>query len=125
MTYKSGLLALVAALTLAMPAGALTAQEAAQCRVMSQSFGVRQAEVLELQERQAELATLADELGAAWELKEEVRNFSAGHAAEADEARIAFDEAKMDAMRVTADLRSKAQMLNADVAQFNARCASD
>lgn len=123
MTIKASFAALAAALTLAAPAGVASAQTAEQCNAMARSFQVRQTEVVELQTRQAELAATAEELGEAWELKEEVRNFSAAQAVEADEARIAYETARNEANRVTADLRSKAQMLNGDIAQFNARCA--
>ena len=120
MTFKASFAALAAALTFTVPAGAATAQDAAQCNAMARSFEVRQTEVLELQALQAELAAEEDKLGEAWELKEEVRNFSPGHAAEADDAYVT---ARNAAIRATADLHSKAQMLNADITQFNTRCA--
>lgn len=123
MTFKASFAALAAALTFTVPAGAATAQDAAQCNAMARSFEVRQTEVLELQALQAELAAEEDKLGEAWELKEEVRNFSPGHAAEADAARDAYVTARNAAIRATRDLHSKAQMLNADITQFNARCA--
>ena len=125
MTIKTSIMAVAAAIALAMPAGALTAQEASQCSTMASSFQVRQTEVVDLQTRQAELAAEAERLGEDWELKEEIRNFSAENAAAADEARIAYETARADAMLVTSDLRSKAQMLNADIAHFNTRCTGN
>ncbi|MEO0467073.1 MAG: hypothetical protein AAF216_11075 [Pseudomonadota bacterium] len=107
------------------PAVALTGAQLEQCQAMSATFETKQTEVLELQALQAELAATAEAAGEAWEDKEEFRLFSPAQAEEADAAKVVFETAKSEAMRAAMDLRSKAQMLNADIAQYNARCAAD
>jgi len=114
-----------AAMVIAAPSSALGQERAEQCRAMAATFEAKQAEVLALQEAQATLAAEAEALGAAWEVQEEQRLFSPAHAEAADAARAAFEAKRSEAMRAAMDLRSKAQMLNTDTAQFNARCAGD
>lgn len=92
---------------------------------MAATFEVRQAEILELQEAQAALAAEAEILGDDWETREEQRLFSAGHAAEADAAKLAFETARDAANNAAMDLNSKVRMLQADAAQFNAKCAAE
>lgn len=108
---------------MAASAHGLSPQEVRQCRAMAETFKVKQAEILELQEAQAALAAEAEILGEAWEAREEQRLFSAGHAAEADAAKLAFETARDAANRAAMDLSSKARMFQADAAQFNAKCA--
>lgn len=107
------------------PAVALTGAELEQCRALAATFETKQAEVLELQALQADLAAKAEALGEAWDNKEEFRLFSEDQATAADEAKALFEAAKADAMLAAVDLRSKAQMLNSDIAQYNTRCAAD
>ena len=113
------------ALTIAGSALALTPREVRQCNAMASTFEAKQAEILELQDVQAGLAAEAERLGEAWDALEEQRFFSAGHAADADVAKQAFETARDEANRVAMDLNSKAQMFQADAAQFNAKCAAD
>lgn len=103
---------------------AMTPQEIRQCRAMAETFQAKQSEILALQESQAALAVEAEALGEAWEAKEEQRLFSESHAAEADEAKRAFETARNVANRAAMDLNSKARMFQADAAQFNEKCAA-
>ncbi|MEM1105999.1 MAG: hypothetical protein AAGH87_06375 [Pseudomonadota bacterium] len=122
MLKPNGLLFLICA------AGVLSAPSAAQdsagrCAAMAQTFEAKRAEILALQAAQARLAETAETLGETWEQAEEQRLFSAGQADAADAAQAAFETARQAANRAAMDLRSKAQMFQADAAQFNASCA--
>ncbi|MEM9738966.1 MAG: hypothetical protein AAF829_03790 [Pseudomonadota bacterium] len=122
---RSKLVLSLVALVFAGTAQALSPQEIRQCNAMAATFEAKKAEIAELQEVQADLAALAESLGEAWETKEEQRLFSAGHAAQADEAQSAFFAARDEANRVAMDLNSKARMFQADASHFNAKCAAD
>jgi hypothetical protein len=110
---------------LALPSLALTPVEVRQCNAMAETFDAKQAEILRLQEAQAELAAEAETLGEAWEMAEEQRLFSARHGAAADDSKAAYEAARNASNSAAMDLSSKVRMLQADVAQFNARCAAD
>ncbi len=118
-------IALLMLCALSMPAMALTPGEVRQCNAMAETFDAKQAEILRLQEAQAELASEAETLGEAWEMAEEQRLFSARHGAAADDAKAAYEAARNASNSAAMDLNSKVRMLQADVAQFNARCAAD
>lgn len=109
----------------ASPTLAFTSAEAEQCAVMAETFPAKQAEVLELQALQERLAEETETLGDIWEAAEEFRLFSPQQASEANAAQSAYELSREEFMRVTMDFRSKAEMLNQDIAQFNARCAAD
>lgn len=117
------LTAALAAFMLAAPALALTADDARLCNAMAESFVPKQEAIAEQVAERDVLAARTEELGLAYELAEEQRAFSAGHAATADAARAEWESARDETLRAERGLQAAIQQLNEDVAQFNARCA--
>jgi hypothetical protein len=61
--------------------------------------------------------------GEAWEDLEIHRRASAGHAAQADTAKAAYDEAKKLLAQRELALQASVRQYNDDIAAFNSRCA--
>lgn len=110
---------------LAAPAHALTQAQVEQCNAMAATFPAKQASIAEQTAARDALAERTELAGETWEAAEELRAFSAEHAATADEARQTWESLKADTMAVERALMADVRMLNNDVAQFNKRCAPE
>ena len=104
-------------------ASALTAQEAKACQAMAASFAPKKVEFDGLVTRRDALVIEVEEAGDVWEAAEALRNFSAGHAAEADAKKATYDEAVKQFDGVEQAYRVTGAQLNEDFAAYNAKCA--
>jgi len=122
---KHALFALLIAAVPALPAAALTQDEARRCAVMAKTFEGKSAEIADREAARAEAAAAAEAAGETWETAEAMRNFGEAQAAEADAARATYDAAKRRFEGHDAALRSATQMLNRDIAEYNRTCVSE
>ena len=106
-------------------ASALTAKEAKACQAMAATFGPKKADFDGLVTRRDALVIEVEEAGDVWEAAEALRNFSAGHAAEADAKKTVYDEAVKEFDRVEQAYRVTGAQLNEDFAAYNAKCATE
>lgn len=112
------ILALIAA-SFSVPA---IAQDQRACNAMQASLSVRQTEALALQDRRDALAEEVELAGEAWENAESMRAFGRAEAETADAQRAKFDALEKEFHQTQAALKSKVQMINASVAQYNSLC---
>ncbi|MFN4224782.1 MAG: hypothetical protein ACK4HR_00590 [Hyphomonas sp.] len=92
------------------------------CVAMQASLKPRQQEIDTLVARRGASAEAVEITGQAWEDAEVHRLVSAPHAATADRAKSAYEEAKKQLARDELVLQSALAQFNTDVAAFNARC---
>lgn len=117
--------ALCLAVTSLVPvASALSPKDAKWCQDTAKSFPARQASVQADNARRTELAETAELAGEEWENAESLRNLSAEHAAAADEAKAAYEDAKADFYEIDEQVRTRTSALNADFDKFNKVCVS-
>lgn len=117
---------LLSALLLAGPVAAAQANGTADmqaCKAMAATLTPKQAEIAEMTAKRDEAASAVETTGEAWEDIEIHRRASAGHAAQADTAKAAYDEAKKLLARHELALQASVRQYNDDVAAFNSRCA--
>lgn len=117
--------ALLAALMVAGPVAAAEANGASDmqaCKAMAATLAPKQAEIAELTALRDTAAESVETTGEAWEDIEIHRRASAGHAAAADTAKTAYDEAKKGLARHELALQASVRQYNDDVAAFNTRC---
>jgi len=105
-------------------ASALSQADIKRCNAMSASFTAKKAEMKTAKEALDAKAAATEEAGERWEAAEQMKLMSPKGAMEATEAKAVWDELKKDVMREQMALQSQAQMLNRDVAAFNASCAT-
>lgn len=117
------LAAVIAAL--AAPASALTASEVRQCQAMAATFAPKKADFDTLTATRDTLADEAEMAGDIWENAEALRHFSIEAAAEADAARVIYDEAVEAFDNAEYALRAQGAQLNQDFAAYNAKCVKD
>lgn len=116
----------IAAFILTLPAAAAqagNAQDIRACEAMAATTGPREAEIAALTAERDEAAAGAGHAGDAWEDAEIHRLASPGHAAAADAARAAFDEARQRLSRREMALQAAIRQFNDDADMFNSRCA--
>lgn len=116
---------LLVALMVAGPVAAAQANGASDmqaCKAMAATLTPKQAEIAELTALRDEAAETVETTGEAWEDIEIHRRASAGHAAAADTAKTAYDEAKKGLARHELALQASVRQYNDDVAAFNTRC---
>lgn len=116
---------LLVALMVAGPVAAAQANGASDmqaCKAMAATLAPKQAEIAELTALRDEAAETVETTGEAWEDIEIHRRASAGHAAAADAAKAAYDEAKKRLARQELALQASVRQYNDDVAAFNSRC---
>lgn len=77
-----------------------------------------------MSETREALVEKVEAAGDAWEAAEALRNFGKAQAAEADSTKMAYDMLKAELMRKEMVLQSAVGMLNGDVADYNAMCAT-
>ena len=106
-------------------ASALSATEVKACNAMAASFGPKRAEFDELTARRDALAIEVEEAGDIWEEAEALRNFSAGHATDADTKKAAYDDAVTRFDRADQAYRVTGAQLNDDFAVYNIKCATE
>lgn len=117
--------ALLAALMVAGPVAAAEANGASDmqaCKAMAATLAPKQTEIAELTALRDAAAETVEATGEAWEDIEIHRRASAGHAAAADTAKTAYDEAKKRLARDELALQASVRQYNDDVAAFNSRC---
>ncbi len=93
------------------------------CKAMAATLAPKQAEIAELKDVRDAAADDVETTGDTWEDAETHRHASAGHAASAEAARTAYDEAKKLLARRELALQATLSQYNDDVAAFNSRCA--
>lgn len=116
----------VAAVFLSMPVAAAqanSAQDVQACRAMAATIAPREAEIAALVAERDEAADSVERYGDAWEDAEIHRLASAGHAATADTAKAAYDDARRLLSRREMALQATVRQFNDDADAFNARCA--
>ena len=118
----------LAALMIAGPVAAAQANGTADmqaCKAMAATLTPKQIEIAELTALRDEAAETVETTGEAWEDIEIHRRASAGHAAAADTAKTAYDEAKKRLARDELALQASVRQYNDDVAAFNSRCTKN
>lgn len=93
------------------------------CKAIAATLGPKQTDITRQTAERDSAAETAEMTGEAWEDAETLRLASAGHAATADEARLAYDEAKKLLARREMALQASVSQYNDDVAVYNNRCA--
>lgn len=117
--------ALMLGSVIALPASALTPQQAAKCQAMAQSIEAKTAQINKATAERAALAEVAEAKGEAWEEAEVHRLVSPDHARAADAAKADYDAAKQAFARADMALKGQARMHEQNVAAFNAQCATN
>lgn len=116
----------IAAFVLTVPAAAAHANNARDvlaCEAMAATIAPRESEIAALTAERDEAAASVERSGYAWEDAEVHRLASAGHAATADAAKAAYDEARKLLARHEMALQATVREFNDDAAVFNSRCA--
>lgn len=93
------------------------------CKAMAETLPPKQAEITGMTAKRDEAAAAVETTGEAWEDLEIHRRASAGHAAQADTAKAAYDEAKKLLAQRELALQASVRQYNDDIAAFNSRCA--
>ena len=109
----------------AAPAFSLTQDEIKKCNAMAASFKAKKAEITDakkLLDAKAEKAELA---GDHWKAAEEMKLMSPQAAKEAETSKAKWDALKSEVYREQIALQSRVQMLNKDVAAYNASCSPE
>lgn len=107
------------------PAMALPTKDVKRCNAMAASFKAKKAEIEEAKAALDKKAELAEEAGERWEAAEEMKLISARNAKMAQDAKAEWETLKSEVYKDQVALKSKVQMLNKDVAAFNASCATE
>lgn len=107
-------------LALAAPAHA---SDAAACKAMKAALAPRAVEVADLKAKRDASAELTEVAGADWDEVEVHRLMSSGHAAQADNGKAAYEDARRQLARDEMALQATLKQYNSDVAVYNARCA--
>lgn len=116
----------IATIILTVPVAAAQAnstQDVQACRAMAATIAPREAEIAALAAERDDVAASVERYGDAWEDAEALRLASAGHAATADAAKAAYDEARKLLSRREMALQATVRQFNADADAFNNRCA--
>ena len=116
---------LLVALMVAGPVAAAQANGASDmhaCNALAATLAPKQADLAVLTALRDEAAETVETTGEAWDDIEIHRRASAGHAAAADTAKTAYDEAKKHLARHELALQASVRQYNDDVAAFNSRC---
>lgn len=92
------------------------------CKAMAAKLGPVQAEIAKLKQTRDEAAETVETTGEAWDDAEVMRRASAGHAATADTAKAAYDDAKNLLAARELALQSSVSQFNDDVTAYNTRC---
>ena len=109
----------------ASPASSLTQNEVKRCNAMAASFAAKKAEIITAKSALDEKVELVEAAGERWEAAEEMRLMSPQSANDADSSKANWESLKSEVMREQMALQSRVQMLNKDMAAFNASCATD
>ncbi|MFN3314302.1 MAG: hypothetical protein ACK46Q_12665 [Hyphomonas sp.] len=116
----------IAAFILTVPVAAAqanNAQDVRACEAMAATIAPREAEIVALTAERDEVAASVERHGDAWEDAEIHRLASASHAAKADVAKAAYDEARKLLSRREMALQATVRQFNDDAEVFNSRCA--
>lgn len=105
-----------------MPASALTEKQIRECQALGKSIQVRQGEVQTMTAKRDRALEVLELTGQQWDDVEIHRMISAGHAAEADKRKAAYEVEKTEFMKLDAALQSKNRMVNQSIVHYNARC---
>jgi hypothetical protein len=103
---------------------ASSAKEMARCQAMSATFKPKQEEIAKLKDARDAQAELVETKGEAWDDVEVLRNASKAHAKTADAAKVDYETAKVDLMRMELGLQEAVTALNADFEAYNQTCAT-
>ena len=103
---------------------ASSAKEMARCQAMSATFKPKQEEIVKLKDARDAQAELVETKGEAWDDVEVLRNASKAHAKTADAAKVDYETAKADLMRMELGLQEAVTALNADFEAYNQTCAT-
>jgi len=120
---RSMMLAVAILASHAAVAEANGASDVRACKAMAAAMGPRQAEITKLTASRDEAAEAVETTGEAWEDSEIHRRASSGHAATADMAKAAYDDATKRLAREEMALQATVAEFNKDVSVFNSRCA--
>ncbi|MEM9937713.1 MAG: hypothetical protein AAF768_02600 [Pseudomonadota bacterium] len=105
-----------------LPASALTEKQIRECQALGKSIQVRQGEVQTMTAKRDRALEVLELTGQQWDDVEIHRMISAGHAAEADKRKAAYEVEKTEFMKLDAALQSKNRMVNQSIVHYNARC---
>ena len=100
-----------------------TSRDVDACKAMQATLAPRQAEIADLTKDRDAAAAASEAAGEAWDDVEIHRLVSKAHADTADSAKAAYEAARGDLARRELALQDGVQRLNADIAEFNSRCA--
>ncbi|PKP83357.1 MAG: hypothetical protein CVT79_00690 [Alphaproteobacteria bacterium HGW-Alphaproteobacteria-18] len=107
----------------AATADANGASDMKACKAMAATLAPKQADITEMTTTRDAAAATLETTGDAWEDAETHRLVSASHAATADTAKAAYDDARQVLARRELALQASVRQYNDDVAAFNSRCA--
>ena len=119
------ILAAIAALMVAAPSHALSPDDIKRCNAMAASFEAKKAEIQTAKAALDEKAAATELAGERWEAAEQMKLMSPQAAQEAETSKADWEALKKEVMRDQYALKSQVQMLNKDVAAFNASCATE
>jgi hypothetical protein len=105
-------------------ADAMTAADVKRCNAMAATMAPKKAEIETLQAKRDEMAMGVEQLGEVWEDAEIHRLASPALAANADETKVAYQEARQKLMATEYALQALARQFNQDIASYNQSCAT-
>lgn len=117
------MLALLIAGAHAAVAEANGASDLKACKAMAATLAPKQADIADMTAERDAAAEAVETHGEAWEDAEVHRRVSASHAAAADRAKAAYDDARKLLASHEMALQSSVTQFNDDVAAYNSRCA--
>lgn len=116
----------IAASIFAVPtASALTPADLQRCQAMAATLTPKQAEIERVKAKRDEYAENVETLGEAWQEAEVHRLVSAGHAAKADEALMAYEEVERGLSKLERGLQGLVVQYNKDIYAYNKSCATE
>lgn len=114
-----------ALLSISLAAMAPSAQALASCSSQAQTIKAGQKQAKALQAEREALLENVELAGDEWESAEASRLFGDAEAAKADEAKATYETLKAELLDVEYDLQGQVSDLNAAVATYNTRCATN
>lgn len=117
------LLSVVLMTGFASAASANGATDVKACKAMAATLTPKQSDIAEMTQTRDAAASTVETTGEIWEEAETHRLMSAGHAAEADKAKAAYESAKQTLARREMSLQASVSQYNDDILAYNSRCA--
>lgn len=115
----------LASLFLALPASALTAEDAQRCQSIVSSLPVQQSELMAMQDRLLALQVAAETAGDTYEEAQKLSALSDAYQSDAAEKAVLFRESQAEVARLNAELQERAARFNEDADWYNRVCVKD